>query len=40
MNGAAPAATIAAMVFAGADEIYVMGGVQAVAALALGRQRY
>jgi sulfopropanediol 3-dehydrogenase len=38
MNGAAPAATIAAMVFAGADEIYVMGGVQAVAALALGTQ--
>ena len=38
MNGAPPAATIAAMVFAGADEIYVMGGVQAVAALALGTQ--
>src|ERR1700722_15617033 len=36
MNGAPPAATIAAMVFAGADEIYVMGGVQAVAAMALG----
>jgi sulfopropanediol 3-dehydrogenase len=36
MNGAPPAATIAAMVFGGADEIYVMGGVQAVAALALG----
>ncbi len=36
MNGAPPAATIAAMVLAGADEIYVMGGVQAVAALALG----
>jgi sulfopropanediol 3-dehydrogenase len=38
MNGAPPAATIAAMVFAGADEIYVMGGVQAVAALALGTE--
>ena len=38
MNGAAPAATIAAMVLGGADEIYVMGGVQAVAALALGTE--
>jgi sulfopropanediol 3-dehydrogenase len=38
MNGATPAGTIVAMVFAGADEIYVMGGVQAVAALALGTQ--
>ncbi|HXM02245.1 MAG TPA: histidinol dehydrogenase, partial [Chthoniobacterales bacterium] len=38
MNGAPPAATIAAMVFGGADEIYVMGGVQAVAAMALGTQ--
>jgi sulfopropanediol 3-dehydrogenase len=36
MNGKPPAATIAAMVLAGADEIYVMGGVQAIAALALG----
>jgi len=38
MLGAPPAATIAAMAFAGADEIYVMGGVQAVAALALGTE--
>src|SRR6201993_1068861 len=38
MNGAPPAATLAAMVFGGSDEIYVMGGVQAVAALALGTQ--
>jgi sulfopropanediol 3-dehydrogenase len=38
MRGAPPAATIAAMAFAGADEIYVMGGVQAVAALALGTE--
>src|ERR1700739_1162082 len=35
MNGAAPAATIAAMVFGGADEIYVMGGVQGGGARAL-----
>ncbi len=38
MNGAAPAATVAAMHMAGADEIYLMGGVQAVAALALGTE--
>src|SRR5258707_6368239 len=38
MNGSAPAATIAAMAIGGADEIYVMGGVQAVDALALGTQ--
>jgi sulfopropanediol 3-dehydrogenase len=38
MNGAPPAATIAAMVLGGADEIFVMGGVQAVAALALGTE--
>jgi sulfopropanediol 3-dehydrogenase len=38
MNGAPPAATIAAMVLGGADEIYVMGGVQAVTALALGTE--
>jgi sulfopropanediol 3-dehydrogenase len=36
MRGAAPAETIAAMHLAGADEIYLLGGVQAVAALALG----
>jgi sulfopropanediol 3-dehydrogenase len=36
MNGKPPATTITAMVLAGADEIYVMGGVQAIAALALG----
>ncbi len=36
LNGKPPAATIAAMAMAGADEIYVMGGVQAVAAMALG----
>lgn len=36
MRGAAPAETIAAMHLAGADEIYLLGGVQAVAALAFG----
>lgn len=35
-NGEAHPATIAAMHFAGADEIYILGGVQAVAAMALG----
>jgi sulfopropanediol 3-dehydrogenase len=36
LQGAAPAATVAAMALAGADEIYLLGGVQAVAAMALG----
>lgn len=36
LNGALPAATIAAMSLAGADEIYVLGGVQAIAAMGLG----
>ncbi len=36
LNGVAPAATVAAMALGGADEIYLMGGVQAVAAMALG----
>lgn len=36
MQGAPPAETIAAMRLAGADEIYLLGGVQAVAALAYG----
>lgn len=35
-RGELPAATIAAMHFAGADEILLLGGVQAVAAMALG----
>lgn len=35
-NGKPPAATVAAMALAGADEIYILGGVQAVAAMALG----
>ena len=36
LNGVPPAATVAAMHLGGADEIYVLGGVQAVAAMALG----
>lgn len=36
MRGGVPAETVAAMHLAGADEIHVLGGVQAVAALALG----
>jgi sulfopropanediol 3-dehydrogenase len=36
MNGAPPAATVAAMAMAGADEIYVLGGIQAVAAMGIG----
>jgi sulfopropanediol 3-dehydrogenase len=35
-DGAAHAATIAAMALGGADEIYLLGGVQAVGAMALG----
>jgi sulfopropanediol 3-dehydrogenase len=38
IRGVIPAATIAAMQMAGADEIYVLGGVQAVAALAMGTE--
>jgi sulfopropanediol 3-dehydrogenase len=36
LNGVPPAATIAAMQLAGADEIYLLGGIQAVAMMALG----
>jgi sulfopropanediol 3-dehydrogenase len=36
MNGAPPAATVAAMALGGADEIYILGGVQAVCAMAVG----
>ena len=36
LNGVPPAATVAAMALAGADEIYLLGGIQAVAAMALG----
>lgn len=38
INGVLPAETITAMALAGADEIYVLGGVQAVASLALGTE--
>ncbi len=38
INGALPAATITAMHLGGADEIYILGGVQAVAAMALGTE--
>jgi len=38
INGELPAETITAMALAGADEIYVLGGVQAVASLALGTE--
>ncbi|ROR72009.1 sulfopropanediol 3-dehydrogenase [Bogoriella caseilytica] len=38
IRGEVPAATIAAMSMAGADEIYLLGGVQAVAALAIGTE--
>jgi len=36
INGQIPEATVCAMHFAGADEIYIMGGVQALVAMALG----
>jgi len=38
IRGEIPSATIAAMSMAGAEEIYLLGGVQAVAALALGTE--
>ncbi|HET6561609.1 MAG TPA: histidinol dehydrogenase [Marmoricola sp.] len=38
IRGEVPAATIAAMSMAGADEIHVLGGVQAVAAMAVGTE--
>jgi sulfopropanediol 3-dehydrogenase len=36
LNGVPPAATVAAMHLGGADEIYLLGGIQAVAMMALG----
>jgi sulfopropanediol 3-dehydrogenase len=38
INGEIPAATVAAMALAGADEIFILGGVQAMAAMALGTE--
>jgi len=37
-NGAIPKETVCAMALAGADEIYILGGVQALAALAIGTE--
>jgi sulfopropanediol 3-dehydrogenase len=37
-QGTPPAATVAAMALGGADEIYILGGIQAVAAMALGTE--
>jgi sulfopropanediol 3-dehydrogenase len=38
IRGEIPAATVAAMSMAGADEIYLLGGVQAVASMAIGTE--
>ena len=38
IGGEIPAATVAAAHFAGADEIYILGGVQAIAAMAIGTE--
>lgn len=38
IQGEVPDATVAAMYLAGADEIYLLGGIQAVAALAIGTE--
>jgi sulfopropanediol 3-dehydrogenase len=38
INGKIPAATVAAMSMAGADEIYLLGGVQAIAMMAIGTE--
>ncbi|MGG1556340.1 histidinol dehydrogenase [Paenibacillus ferrarius] len=38
IKGEIPAATVCAMAYAGADEIYVLGGIQAMAAMALGTE--
>lgn len=38
INGEIPSSTIAAMHLAGADDIYVLGGVQAVAAMSIGTE--
>ncbi len=37
-KGEPPAATVAAMALGGADEIYILGGVQAIAAMAMGTE--
>jgi sulfopropanediol 3-dehydrogenase len=38
IHGEIPAATIAAMSMAGADEIYLLGGIQAIASMAIGNE--
>ncbi|MDQ0247783.1 sulfopropanediol 3-dehydrogenase [Bacillus fengqiuensis] len=38
IHGEIPAATVAAMHMAGADEIYILGGIQAMAAMAVGTE--
>ena len=38
INGEIPSATVAAMHLAGADEIFILGGVQAIAAMAVGTE--
>lgn len=38
INGGIPEATVCAMYLAGADEIYILGGVQALCAMAIGTQ--
>ncbi|MDQ0221207.1 histidinol dehydrogenase [Peribacillus cavernae] len=38
INGEIPAATVTAMAMAGADEIYILGGVQAMVAMAVGTE--
>jgi sulfopropanediol 3-dehydrogenase len=38
INGKIPAATVAAMHLAGADDIYILGGVQAIVAMAVGTE--
>jgi sulfopropanediol 3-dehydrogenase len=40
MKGQPPAATVAAMALAGADDIYILGGAQAVAAMAFGTETF
>jgi len=40
MKGQPPAATVAAMALAGADEIYILGGAQAIVAMAFGTESF
>ena len=40
MKGKPPAATVAAMALAGADEIHILGGAQAIAAMAFGTESF